>query len=301
MPLSHSLLVIGVVFIWGTNFVPIRLGLNEFPPFTFAALRFVFAVLPWILLVPRPKLVWKWLAAFGLLVGPGQFGLLYFAMRSDISPGLASLLMQCQVFMTIALASWLFGERMTRTSLIGLGVAALGLIIIATHTGANVTITGVVITLLAAACWAMGNLTIKRAARATPAGFSMLSFMIWSSLFAFPPLIALAWVLEGPRAVSSAIESATLVGWGALVWQSVGNTLVGFGIWNWLLTRHKADLVTPFALLVPVFGMGASAILLGEPMPMWKIEAAALVLAGLAIHTLVPMARRHLQAPASPA
>ncbi len=297
MPLLHSLLVIGVVFIWGTNFVPIRLGLNEFPPFTFAALRFVFAVLPWILVVRRPKVAWKWLAAFGLLVGPGQFGLLYYGMQSDISPGLASLLMQCQVFFTIALASWLFGERMTGTSLVGLLVAALGLIVIGAHTGPNVTFKGVVIILLAAGCWAMGNLTIKRAARATPAGFSMLPFMIWSSVFAFPPLLALALLVEGPGAVSSALQSATLVGWTAVVWQSVGNTLLGFGIWNWLLTRHKADLVTPFALLVPVFGMGASAIVLGESMPLWKLEAAAFVLIGLAIHTLVPLVRRRLQAP----
>lgn len=295
MPLLHSLLVIGVVFIWGTNFVPIRLGLNELPPFTFATLRFIFAVVPWILLVPRPKVAWKWLVIVGVLVGPGQFGLLYYAMRSDISPGLASLLMQCQVFFTIALASWLFNERMSGTSLVGLAVASVGLLVIGTHTGAYVTFTGVIIILLSASCWALGNLAVKRAARATPGGFDMLPFMIWSSLFAFPPLVVVTLLLEGPQTMLSAVQGATWVGWSAVMWQSIGNTLLGFGIWNWLLTQHKADLVTPYALLVPVFGMAASALILGETMPLWKIVAAIFVLTGLAIHTLAPLARRHMR------
>ena len=47
-------------------------------------------------------------------------------------------------------------------------------------------------------------------------------------------------------------------------------------------------LVAPLALLVPVFGMGASALILGEPLPAWKLLAAALVMAGLAINTLWP-------------
>lgn len=287
MPLSHTLLVVAVVFIWGTNFVPIRFGLDEFPPFTFAALRFLFAVLPWILVVSRPKVALRWLALFGLLVGPGQFGLLYYAMQRDISPGLASLMMQTQVFMTIILAAWLFGERVATSSLVGLAVASVGLMVIGTHTGASVTPKGVAVILLAASCWAMGNLIIKRAARDTPGGIPMLPFMIWSSLFAFPPLLALAMVVEGAQ-ITRAVQSASWIGWSALAWQSIGNTLIGFGVWNWLLTRHKADLVTPYALLVPVFGMSASALWTGESMPLWKIQAAACVLAGLAIHAFAP-------------
>jgi O-acetylserine/cysteine efflux transporter len=77
-----------------------------------------------------------------------------------------------------------------------------------------------------------------------------------------------------------------------MLWQSLGNTLLGFGIWNWLLTRHRAEFVTPYALLVPVFGMGASALALGEPMPAWKLVAGALVMAGLALHAGMPLLRR---------
>jgi O-acetylserine/cysteine efflux transporter len=69
-----------------------------------------------------------------------------------------------------------------------------------------------------------------------------------------------------------------------VAWQTVGNTLFGYSAWGWLLARHPAATVTPMALLVPVFGMGASALLLGEPLPAWKLLAAALVMAGLALN-----------------
>ena len=45
----------------------------------------------------------------------------------------------------------------------------------------------------------------------------------------------------------------------SVAWQALGNTLFGYGAWNWLLARHPAATVTPAALLVPVFGMTASA------------------------------------------
>nr|MDP2189951.1 EamA family transporter [Rhodoferax sp.] len=49
MSYSHLLLALCVVFVWGTNFVVIRWGLDGLPPFLFATLRFAFSALPWLL------------------------------------------------------------------------------------------------------------------------------------------------------------------------------------------------------------------------------------------------------------
>jgi O-acetylserine/cysteine efflux transporter len=73
-----------------------------------------------------------------------------------------------------------------------------------------------------------------------------------------------------------------------VVWQAVGNTMFGYGIWGWLLVRHPAATVAPMALLVPIFGIGASALFLGEPLQSWKLLAAALVMGGLALSLLWP-------------
>src|ERR1700749_2582086 len=104
-------LALAVVFVWGTNFVVIRLGLDVLPPLFFATLRFFFVLLPACLFLPRPNVSWANLAFYGLAIGMGQFGLLFIAMNGHISPGLASLVVQMQVFFTIGLAMWRTGER----------------------------------------------------------------------------------------------------------------------------------------------------------------------------------------------
>ena len=119
----------------------------------------------------------------------------------------------------------------------------------------------------------------------------ILGFMVWSSLFAVPPLVALSLWLEGPMAMARGLSHAGAWTWAAVLWQSLGNTLFGYGAWAWLIARHPAATVTPMALLVPVFGMGASALWLGEPLQAWKLVAAALVIGGLVLNLLVPRLR----------
>lgn len=283
MPISHLLLALSVVFVWGTNFVVIRWGLDGLPPFLFATLRFAFSALPWLLFIPRPTAPWRKIAAFGVLLGVGQFGLLFLAMRSSISPGLASLVVQLQVFFTIGLSLWLMGERVRGFQVAGLLLALAGLGVIAAHLDASVTLLGMGLVLSAAFFWSLANLVVK-----SLGPVNMLHFMVWSSVFAVPPLFALSWLIEGPQAIANSLQHAGTLVWASVLWQAVGNTLFGYGVWNWLLTRHPAATVTPLALLIPVFGMGASALSLGESLPGWKLGAAALVLLGLAVIVLWP-------------
>src|SRR5262249_31396192 len=109
--LRHIALALVVVAVWGTNFVVIKVGLQYSPPpCLLALLRFAFSAFPFVLFLPRPRTPWRWMVIYGMFLGAGQFGLLFYAMRADISPGLASLIVQSQVFFTIALSAWLFRE-----------------------------------------------------------------------------------------------------------------------------------------------------------------------------------------------
>ena len=283
MPVTHLLLALAVVAIWGTNFVVIRLGLDAFAPYTFAALRFTFSAIPFVLFVRRPAVSWAKLAAFGVLIGVGQFGLLFWAMRSDITPGLASLVVQSQVFFTIVMAAALYSERLKALQWPAFGLAIAGLAIVASHVSANagVTLFGVALVIVAAACWAGGNLVARAAGKV-----DALGFVVWSSPFAAVPLWIIALAQNGAGPVADSLSRAGAVAWLAVAWQSIGNTLFGYGAWNWLLARHSASTVTPTALLVPVFGMTASALALHEGLPLWKLGAAALVMGGLAVNLL---------------
>lgn len=283
LPWRHALLALGVVAVWGTNFVVIKVALHALPPLLLAVLRFSLALLPAALFIPRPAVPWRQLAAYGVLIGAGQFGLLYLAMNGQIAPGLASLVIQTQVFFTIGLAMMADGERVRTFQWAALTLATAGIGVIAAHTGGDTTLLGLGSVLLAASSWACGNQVARRMGRV-----QMLGVVVWSSAFALPPLLALSLLVEGPERMAQGLAAADAGVWAAVVWQAAGNTLFGYAAWGWLMSRHPAATIAPMALLVPVFGMGASALILGEGLPPWKLGAAALVLSGLALNLFGP-------------
>ena len=267
------------VFIWGSNFVVIKTGLEHWPPFLFTALRFFFAAIPLIFFLPRPKTSWNKLIFYGLFIGVGQFGLLFWAMENDISPGLASLVVQIQVFFTIILSIFMFNEQVRIFQYWALLISFLGIFVIGFYSDADATLFGVVLILLAALAWAFGNIVIKSIGKV-----NIIAFLSWSSLFAVPPLLLISFFKETPEIIVATIYTAPLSAWLAVLWQTIGNTLIGYGIWNYLLNKYPAAIVTPWALLVPVFGMSASSIILSESLPVWKLIAASLVLLGLLLN-----------------
>lgn len=283
LSLKHFLLALAVVAVWGTNFVVIKLALGHMPPLLFATLRFAVAVLPAILFLPRPNVPWRNLAGYGLLIGVGQFGLLFVAMNGHISPGLASLVIQIQVFFTIGLSMRLSGERLQGVQWLALALATAGIGIIVMHTDGSTTLLGLGLILLAALSWAGGNIVARQAGRV-----NMVAYVVWSSLFAVPPLAALSVLVEGWDAVSAGVRGADAFAWAAVAWQAWANSLFGYAAWGWLLARYPAATITPMALLVPLFGMGGAALWLGEGLPAWKLGAAALVMGGLALNLLWP-------------
>lgn len=287
LPPLSLLLALAVMAVWGSNFVVIKYALGHLPPLTLALLRFTLAFFPLALFLPRPAVSWRNLASYGLLIGAGQFGLLFTAMRADITPGLASLVVQAQVFFTIGLAARLSGERPAAAQLLALLLASTGIGVIGFNTDGSATPLGLTLVLLAAASWAGGNM-VSRAAGPV----NMLSYVVWSSLFAVPPLFAMALALEGWPRMAAGIAGADIATWAAVLWQSVGNTMFGYGAWGWLMTRHDATSVAPLALLVPVFGLGSSALVLGEALQPWKLGAFALVMAGLSLGLLWPRIRQ---------
>lgn len=283
LSLRDGLLALAVTAVWGSNFVVIHAGLEHLPPLLFAALRFFAAFVPAVFFLKRPDVPWRNLAAYGLFVGAGQFGLLYMAMRGHITPGLASLVVQTQVFFTLALAAVISGERPVAYQMIALFVTLIGIAIIVEHTDGSTTVLGLMLVLGAAAAWAASNIVV----RATPA-VNMLAYVVWASLFSAPPLLLLSLLFEGWPAIRTGLAEADAITWAAVAWQAIGNTLFGYAAWGWLLGRYPVATVAPMALLVPVSGMGASALVLGEPLADWKLIAAAFVMAGLALNVLWP-------------
>ena len=201
LPLRHFLLALAVVAVWGTNFVVIKLALGHLPPLLFAALRFTLALFPAVFLLPKPSVGWRNLALYGVLIGVGQFGLLYLAINGHISPGIASLVVQTQVFFTIGLSMRMSGERVQTFQWLALLLATAGIATIGLHTDGSTTFLGLALVLGAALSWAGGNIAAKEGKPG-----NMLAYVVWSSAYAVPPLFVLSYVFEGGDAIAGGLD-----------------------------------------------------------------------------------------------
>lgn len=285
----HMLAAVGVAVAWGFNFVVIKIGLHDMPPLLFSALRFAVAAFPAVLLVGRPAVGWRLLVAIGVMLGVVKFGLLFVGMDAGASAGLASLLLQAQVFFTIALALVLHGERPGPMQVAGMVLGIAGIVLIGTQAGGGMTRTGFALVIGAAAAWAVANLLMRRLK-----GVNLLRFMVWMSLVPIAPLLALSAAVEGPERMAGAIAGLSWTGAAAILYVGLVATVAGFAVWGRLLTLYPAATVTPFALLVPVVGLASGAVVLGETVTPVQAAGAACVLGGLMLGVLGPRLGRVL-------
>jgi O-acetylserine/cysteine efflux transporter len=165
------------------------------------------------------------------------------------------------------------------TQVFGAGIALLGMGVVAWHLDPPSTLIGLLLVVGAGGSWAVANVLTKRMKTVNP-----MSLVVWGSLVAGPPLLAMSVLVEGPRAMWTALLAMNTMSWLTVLFQSYPNTLLGFGIWSMLMRRYPASQVAPFALLVPVAGMVSATLVLHEGMEPWKIVAGLLVLAGLALN-----------------
>ncbi|MBK4346125.1 EamA family transporter [Lacisediminihabitans changchengi] len=273
----HALLALVVVVIWGLNFVVIDLGVADVPPLLFVAMRFLLVSIPAIFFIKPPGIGWRNVLFIGLFLSLGQFALLYLSLALGMPPGLASLLVQTQIVLSVAISALVLRELPTRRQLIGIVIGMIGLAVVVVGHIASAPWLPVVIALLAALSWAIGNVLSRRAKAA-----SGLSLVVWSGLVVPIPSAALALVVNGPHAVGVALTHLPLAAILSTVYTAVFASLIGYGIWNSLLTRYPTSAVVPFTLLVPVIGILAAWVAQGEVPAATELLGGAIMLGGLA-------------------
>ena len=301
MPARDVALAVLVAVVWGANFVVIDLGLGDVPPTVFVAVRFVVVLVPALFLVPRPALPFRDVAAVGTFMSLGQFALLYTALAVGMPAGLASLVLQAQVAVTVLLSAVLLRERPSRQQVLGVVVGAVGLAVVGLGRSAATPAVGLVLVVASATSWAVGNVIARRASAhaaasptAAPGGGGLragLSMTVWSAVVVPIPLFALSLVLDGPEEVREALTQPGTAAVLSTLYTAWLASLVGYGIWNTLLARHPASAVVPFAMLVPVVGLTTAWAVQGEVPNGWEAAGGVLLLLGVAITTGVVRAR----------
>ncbi|MEU5209984.1 EamA family transporter [Streptomyces sp. NPDC020742] len=276
----HIVLAVVIAAVWGANFVVIDIGLRDFPPLLFSAVRFLLAAFPAVFFVGRPGVPWRWVLAVGVTLGIMKFGMLFIGMHAGLPPGLASLVLQGQAVFTVLFAAVLLKERARRVQLVGTAIASVGIVLAGLDSTAG-TLAGFLLVVGAAACWGLSNIAMRKAG--PPDAFR---FMVWVSVVPPVPLTLLSVAFEGRDADLRALQHLNLGGVGAALYVAWGATLFGFAAWGYLLRTYDAPTVAPFSLLVPVFGLASAWIFRGEHMTALTFCATALVIVGIAVGML---------------
>lgn len=279
MPISHFLLVLLVVVIWGINFLFVKLGLDEFSPLWLCAIRFILASLPAIFFIKPPALPFRVIASYGIFMFALQFGLIFVGMRVGMPPGVASILLQVQVFFSLIFAAIILGEIPPIWQILGALISFMGIGLIAAHLDNHVSLAGFLCILGAAASWGIGNLVVKKTHK-----INMISLVVWGSFIACFPMLMFAFIFEGPHSIVDTYHHLTKVGISSLLYIVYISTWIGYGTWSWLLSRYPVGMVVPMTLLIPIVGIVSSVIVLGEPLQAWKISSGLLVIGGLCLN-----------------
>ncbi len=268
-----------VVGVWGVNFYFMKLALHDVSPMLLGFLRFGCVLVPMAWLVPRPNVRWYLLAAYGLTISFGQFGFMFSALAIGMPTGLAALLLQAQVFLTVLIAALLLREQVQPHHVLAMAIACCGLVFIGVgHYRGQLPLSGLLLVLGAALSWACGNIVVKKIGPVNP-----LSLVVWGNAFAIVPFLLLSLWCYGPQAVVRQISHMGWQAWVGVLFLAYVASLVGYVFWGRLLSRHPAGKITPLALCVPVVALLVAYLFLGESLNLWQGVGVVTVMAGLLV------------------
>lgn len=274
MQIFDIFLAMLVALIWGFNFIVIEVGLGSFPPILFSALRFLCATFPAILFIHRGGIGWRWIISIGFILGVVMFSLLYVGMDVGMPAGLSSLVLQIQVIFTLLLSGILLHDPPTAWQKIGVAVALGGIALLASEMYDTDSFLGLVLIISAGFAWALSNILMKLSGK-----IDMLRLIIWMSIIPPIPLLFISLIFEEGQ-----LEAITSISWsgiGSILYTGFISTVLGFGIWGRLFKKYSPNVIAPFALFVPVFGIILSASILNESFTSMEFLALCLVFAGI--------------------
>ncbi|MEP4379028.1 MAG: EamA family transporter [Alphaproteobacteria bacterium] len=273
------------VFVWGGTPIITKFGVESVDVLSLALLRTVMA-LPLavlILAVLRCPLPWrgkdKWLVlAFGI-VGVVGFPVLFTLGVGRTSAGHAAVVTAATPVFVGFLEALVSRKLPPPRWWIGVSVAFVGaVILIAEAVGLDSIDATWQGDLLAAAGGFSAALSFVIGARLTPR-YGPVGVTMWSVVIA--AIVQLPFVLLRMDAAAwSAIEP---LGWTAIVYLSVGSTVVAYITWIFALTRGGIGRMSVWQFALPVVGVAGAAIFLAEPLTPLLVAATVIILFGVGL------------------
>jgi drug/metabolite transporter (DMT)-like permease len=269
--------------LWGGNFVAVRVALDYLDPYLLTALRFAFVatVIPF---VGWPTVPLSSLLFYATCSGIGQYMLSTVAIQLGLSPGLAALLMQFQVFISLALSWLLLKESVPVTTVIGSVLGVVGLTGVLLTGGTKAPWLASAVCLVAAAGWAAANMTVKRHPE------NVIRLQGASGLICLPIIwVAREFLSSAEPPITQILAQMPLTGWLSVAYVVIASFAVAQILWGFAIGINGVAATSPFALLIPLFGIVLAWLILGEHLSSQLISSATIVVIGVSAH-IIPLA-----------
>lgn len=265
-----------VPFLWGVQYVVIKIGLTAFPPLFFVALRF--AVIAAILLpfVGRPtRRELANILVISVFIGGLNFGLVFIGL-THAPASVTGIANQLWTPFTLLLAWPLLGERPSLQAILGVAIAFGGVALAIFDPAVAVPLVPTLLVIGSAAALATGSVLSKRYGP-----FSPMKLMAWMSLFTVPQVLVMSMLLEHGQL--RAVSDASISAWLAMSYTILIGGIAGFGLWFWLISRCSVARVAPFTLLQSPFAIAAGVVFKHEPLTLALVAGALVCIAGVAV------------------
>ena len=263
------------VLVWGLSFSVAKIGVGQIPPILLMGMRLALVALILARFLRPPGKALPHIVGLSITMGVLHYGLMYTGLKG-VDAGAAAIAFQLMVPFSAVLAALFFRERLSLLQIGGMAVAFGGVFLLSGEPRIAVSPVPFLLVVAGALMWAIGNIQVKMME-----SVNIMNLNAWVSLLGAPQLLLASLILENGQL--EALSAADWRGWGALAYMAVASTILGHGLWYYLLRENPVNRVAPFNLLIPVVAVLLAVPILGETLTARLVIGGSLTIAGVAL------------------
>jgi len=271
---KQILLALIVPITWGLGFTLAKIGMEQFPALLIMTIRFGIAGLILVWFTKPPWGHMREIFIVALIGSTIQYGLTYNGLKG-IDASTAAILVQLEGPILAIMGTFLLKEKLGLTRALGMGLAFIGVLIIAGEPRLDGHIDSVVLLITGSAVWAIAQIMISRLK-----GLSGITILAWVAIMATPQMFIASLLIEDGQWI--AITTASFIDWSIILYLALIMTVLGYSVWYHLLSSIDVSKVSPFLMLLPITSIIAGMALLDEKLTSSMVIGGLMIMSGVA-------------------
>ncbi len=271
---KQILLALIVPITWGLGFTLAKIGMEQFPALLIMTIRFGIAGLILVWFTKPPWGHMREIFVVALIGSTIQYGLTYNGLKG-IDASTAAILVQLEGPILAIMGTFLLKEKLGITRAFGMGLAFIGVLIIAGEPRLDGHIDSVILLIAGSAVWAVAQIMISRLK-----DLSGITILAWVAIMATPQMFIASLLIEDGQWL--AITTASYIDWSIILYLALIMTVLGYSVWYHLLSSIDVSKVSPFLMLLPITSIIAGMVLLDETFTSSMAIGGLLIMTGVA-------------------